>query len=99
MTRLLSSSEITQQRSELDSRWAVDEERRLLSREFHFGDYAQTMAFANAVAWIAQREDHHPDLWIGYSRCRVDYSTHSVGGLSELDFRCARAIDQLATHA
>jgi 4a-hydroxytetrahydrobiopterin dehydratase len=49
----------------------------------------------NAVAWIANREDHHPDLTVGYKRCEVRYSTHSVGGLSENDFICAAKIDDL----
>jgi 4a-hydroxytetrahydrobiopterin dehydratase len=60
-----------------------------------FKDYHHTMAFVNAVAWLAHREDHHPDLEVGYNRCVVRYSTHSVKGLSENDFICAAKVDAL----
>ena len=53
------------------------------------------MAFVNAVAWIAHKEDHHPDMEVGYNKCRVRYSTHSVGGLSLNDFICASKVDGL----
>jgi 4a-hydroxytetrahydrobiopterin dehydratase len=53
------------------------------------------MAFVNAVAWIAHEQDHHPDLEVGYSRCRLRYSTHDVGGLSRNDFICAAKVDAL----
>ncbi len=70
-----------------------------LQREFRFNDYHHTMAFVNAVADIAHREDHHPEILVGYNRCTVRYSTHSVnqgrGGLSHNDFICAAKIDQI----
>ena len=66
-----------------------------ISRTFKFANYYETMAFVNATAWISNREDHHPDLEVGYNKCRVRYSTHSVGGLSENDFICAAKIDNL----
>ncbi|MCL4799527.1 MAG: 4a-hydroxytetrahydrobiopterin dehydratase [Burkholderiales bacterium] len=64
-----------------------------LVKTFPFKNYHETMAFVNAIAWIAHREDHHPDLSVGYNKCRVEYSTHSVGGLSENDFICAAKIE------
>jgi 4a-hydroxytetrahydrobiopterin dehydratase len=67
----------------------------VITKTFEFKNYYQTMAFVNAVAWMAHREDHHPDLAVGYSRCRVDYSTHAIGGLSENDFICAAKVDAL----
>ncbi|MEO6170142.1 MAG: 4a-hydroxytetrahydrobiopterin dehydratase [Lysobacter sp.] len=69
--------------------WAVVEDGRALSRTFEFDDYYRTMAFVNALAFIAHREDHHPDLGVHYNRCVVRFSTHDVGGLSENDFICA----------
>ena len=66
-----------------------------IAKTFAFKNYHETMAFVNAVAWIAHREDHHPDLEVGYNRCRVRYSTHSVGGLSENDFVCAAKVESL----
>ena len=66
-----------------------------ISRTFTFTNYYQTMAFVNALAWIAHSEDHHPDIEVGYKRCQVRYSTHMIGGLSENDFICAARIDAL----
>ena len=66
-----------------------------IGKTFSFGSYAETMAFVNGVAWIAEREDHHPDMLVGYDKCRVAYSTHSVGGISNNDFICAAKIEAL----
>ncbi len=77
------------------SDWQADAERRSISREFRFKNFHETMAFVNALAWIAHREDHHPDLAVGYNRCTVRYSTHAIGGLSPNDFICAARIDTL----
>jgi 4a-hydroxytetrahydrobiopterin dehydratase len=73
--------------------WIVEAGR--LVKVYPFRNYYQTMAFVNAVAWISHREDHHPDLLVGYNRCRVEYWTHAVGGLSENDFICAAKCDAL----
>jgi len=67
-----------------------------LCKTFRFADYHQTMAFVNAVAWIAHREDHHPELSVAFDRCTVAYSTHSVGGISINDFICAAKISALS---
>jgi 4a-hydroxytetrahydrobiopterin dehydratase len=66
-----------------------------IAKAHQFKDYHHTMAFVNAVAWLAHREDHHPDLEVGYNRCVVRFSTHAVGGLSENDFICAAKVDAL----
>lgn len=66
-----------------------------IQKRFAFPDFHHTMAFVNAVAWIAHAEDHHPDLLVGYGHCTVRYRTHSVGGLSLNDFICAAQIDAL----
>jgi 4a-hydroxytetrahydrobiopterin dehydratase len=66
-----------------------------IRRRFAFKDFHQTMAFVNAVAWIAHAEDHHPDLAVGYGSCTVSYSTHSAGGVTLNDFICAAKIDAL----
>ena len=64
-------------------------------KTYSFKNFHQTMAFVNAVAWIAHREGHHPDLHIGFNRCEISYSTHAIAGLSENDFICAAKIDAL----
>ncbi len=66
-----------------------------IGKTFSFKNFAETMAFVNGVAWIAAREDHHPDMHVGYDKCRIAYSTHSVGGISENDFICAAKIEAL----
>jgi len=65
-----------------------------ISKIFQFHNYYETMAFVNAIAWISHRENHHPDLEVGYRQCRVRYSTHAIGGLSENDFICAAKIER-----
>ena len=66
-----------------------------IQKRFDFADYHRTMAFVNAVAWIAHAEDHHPDLMVSYGRCMVRFNTHSVGGISINDFICAAKVDAL----
>jgi 4a-hydroxytetrahydrobiopterin dehydratase len=77
------------------SRWTTDAKSKEIRRAFAFKDYYGSIAFVNAVAWIAHREDHHPDMAVGYNRVTVVFSTHSVSGLSENDFICAAKIDAL----
>ncbi len=66
-----------------------------IQKRYDFADYHRTMAFVNAVAWIAHTEDHHPDLLVSYNRCTVRFNTHSVGGISVNDFICAAKLDAL----
>jgi 4a-hydroxytetrahydrobiopterin dehydratase len=70
-------------------------EGKAITKAFRFKNYFETMAFVNAVAWVAPREDHHPDLRVGYAECQVTWWTHAVGGLSENDFICAAKVDAL----
>jgi 4a-hydroxytetrahydrobiopterin dehydratase len=73
--------------------WLLEDGK--LVKVYPFANYHHTMAFVNALAWISHREDHHPDLAVGYNQCRVTYWTHAVGGLSENDFICAAKCDAL----
>jgi 4a-hydroxytetrahydrobiopterin dehydratase len=66
-----------------------------ISKTFTFKNYYQTMAFVNASAYISHAEDHHPDLLVGYKTCKVTYTTHAIGGLSDNDFICAAKHDAL----
>ena len=66
-----------------------------IAKTYRFRNYHETMAFVNATAWVSHREDHHPDLEVSYRECRVRYSTHAIGGLSENDFICAAKTDAL----
>jgi 4a-hydroxytetrahydrobiopterin dehydratase len=73
--------------------WII--ERGRLVKVYPFRNHHHTMAFVNAVAWVSHREDHHPDLTVGYNSCRVEYRTHALEGLSENDFICAAKCDAL----
>lgn len=75
--------------------WKLAPDEQRLERTFRFKDYYQTLAFVNAVAWVAHQQDHHPELVVNYNRCQVHLSTHAVGGISINDFICAAWIDQL----
>ena len=88
----LSQSEIDALMQQLDGWVQYD---HLIGKTYDFKNYYQTMAFVNAVAWVSHREDHHPDMNVGYNKCRVEYSTHAIGGLSENDFICAAKVDAL----
>ena len=79
--------------SELNPAWTLETNGATISHTFAFGNYYQTIAFVNVIAQIAHQQDHHPDLEVSYNRCKVTYSTHSVGGLSINDFICAAKIN------
>lgn len=66
-----------------------------IEKAFAFDDYYRTLAFVNAVAFIAHAQDHHPHLSVTYKRCVVRFNTHDVGGLSQRDFDCAARVDAL----
>lgn len=66
-----------------------------IERTFRFADWFETIAFVNALAFVAHRVDHHPDLSVHYDRCVVRWSTHAVQGISETDFECAALADAL----
>jgi 4a-hydroxytetrahydrobiopterin dehydratase len=67
----------------------------MIAKTYKFKNYFETMAFVNAAAWVSHREDHHPDMMVGYGECRVAYVTHAIKGLSENDFICAAKLDAL----
>ena len=80
---------------QLTDGWSIDESGKEIKKDFEFNGYYKTMAFVNAVAWIANTQGHHPDLEVGYGHCLVRYTTHAIDGLSENDFICAAHIDAL----
>ena len=81
--------------AQVSSDWVLVDEARAIRRDFAFRDFYRTMSFVNALAHIANIEDHHPDLEVGYNYCRVRFTTHAVKGLSENDFVCAAKVDQI----
>jgi 4a-hydroxytetrahydrobiopterin dehydratase len=82
--------------SKVLDQWTVD--GVALKKVYRFKNYYETLAFVNALAYMVHREDHHPDLYVGYNRCEVRYSTHSVNGISENDFISAAKADAIYSH-
>lgn len=75
--------------------WEIIQQR--VTKTFEFVDFFETMAFVNALAWIAHQEDHHPDLSVHYNRVRVEWSTHDAGQLTLNDLICAAKCETLRT--
>lgn len=92
----MSAAETTKLLTEI-KHWKFDDTTHMISRVFNFRNYYQTIAFVNTVAWVSHQQDHHPDMNISYNSCHVNYSTHSLGGLSINDFICAAKIDNVFT--
>ncbi len=82
-------------KEQLRAEWSLADGGKKLTARFDFKNYFRTIAFVNAVAYIAMQEDHHPDITFGYNYCSVQYWTHTIDGLSENDFICAAKIDAL----
>jgi 4a-hydroxytetrahydrobiopterin dehydratase len=98
--RALSATEIVAALARLEGwKLAGDGAQVAIEKSFSFGNYFETIAFVNALAWVAHREDHHPDLSVHYNRCVVRFNTHDVGGISASDFDCAAAADALVANA
>lgn len=73
-------------------------EGKEIAKRFEFSSYAYAIMFTNAVAYLAERADHHPDMTVGYGYVEVRLSTHDAGGLTERDFRLAQEIEALSPH-
>lgn len=80
---------------QLHKDWKIAKDSKSLRRSLKFKDFYRTMSFVNALSHIANTEDHHPDMEVGYGYCRVTFSTHAIGGLSVNDFICAAKLDRL----
>ena len=91
----LASADAGKLLAELQQGWRIADDGKSLRRGYRFANFHETMGFVNALAWIANTEDHHPDLEVGYDYCRITFATHSIGGLSRNDFICAAKIDAL----
>jgi 4a-hydroxytetrahydrobiopterin dehydratase len=75
--------------------WTLSPNGLFIERRFEFQAYSRTLGFANAVAWIAITEGHHPVLTVSYGSCTVSFTTHAVDGLTDNDFICAAKVDRL----
>jgi 4a-hydroxytetrahydrobiopterin dehydratase len=91
----LSLSEARTLMQQLAGEWQLAPDGKSIRREWKFRNFYHAMSFVNAVAHIANTEDHHPDIEAGYGYCRLKYSTHAIGGLSDNDFICAAKVDAI----
>ncbi len=95
--RALSATEIVSQLSKLNGEqplgWRLID--GALEKSFRFKDFHHSIGFVNAVAFIANAENHHPDLAVSFSQCTVRFNTHDVNGISATDFLCASKVDAL----
>jgi 4a-hydroxytetrahydrobiopterin dehydratase len=66
-----------------------------IEKTFAFKSYLRTMAFVNAIAFIAEQQDHHPELLVRYNTCSVRFNTHDAQGITQSDFACAALVDAL----
>jgi 4a-hydroxytetrahydrobiopterin dehydratase len=94
--RALTATEVVANMAKL-SGWTLagDDAAIAIEKTFSFANYYETIAFVNAVAFIAHAHDHHPDLSVHFNRCVVHFNTHDVGGISMTDFECAARVDTL----
>jgi 4a-hydroxytetrahydrobiopterin dehydratase len=92
----LTTDQAVELMSALHPDWALSESGQDISREFEFAGFSRTIAFANAVAWVAITEGHHPEMTVRYGSCLVRYTTTAIDGLSDNDFICAAKIDRMA---
>jgi 4a-hydroxytetrahydrobiopterin dehydratase len=91
----LTAEQIPNLMPQLHQGWEIQNDYKKIKRSFRFANFYETMAFVNAIAWIANTENHHPDLEIGYNYCHVQFMTHALKGLTMNDFICAAKIDSL----
>ena len=92
--KLLTSDEILVFKGKLQPDWIIFEDKKL-QKEFQFNDVIDVIAFVNKIDFIAEKENHHPDISIRYRKVLVELTTHSIHGLSEKDFNLAAKIDNL----
>jgi 4a-hydroxytetrahydrobiopterin dehydratase len=93
----LKINQISNLLTQISSKWEVSTDSKKLKRSYSFKNFYETMAFVNALAWIANIENHHPDLEVGYNYCVVTFTTHAINGLSQNDFICAAKTDNLTS--
>jgi len=97
VTRIaLSATQVISQLAKLEG-WKLygDGDTVAIEKTFAFKNYLRTMAFVNAIAYLAEQHNHHPELLVQYASCSVRFNTHDVQGISITDFECAKLVDAL----
>jgi 4a-hydroxytetrahydrobiopterin dehydratase len=98
--RALKATEIVASLAQLEG-WSLrgDGAELAIAKRYAFPDFQQALVFANAVAWLAQQRNHHPELEVGWGHCTVHWRSHDAGGITRADFECAAAVDALREQA
>ncbi|MCX7115577.1 MAG: 4a-hydroxytetrahydrobiopterin dehydratase [Gammaproteobacteria bacterium] len=91
----LTLTQIQHQLNATLSHWTYHKDKNVIQRQFQFANYYETMAFVNAIAYLAHQTNHHPDLEVHYQTCLVAYCTHDAGGITEKDIFCAQKVNEL----
>lgn len=91
----LTPQQVAHLRPQLNAAWQIREDHRSIHRRYTFANFYETMGFVNAIAFIANQQNHHPDLEIGYNYCNITFMTHALKGLSLNDFICGAKVDGL----
>lgn len=93
-TKPFNIDQVTIGKNQLLPGWKVTD-NKILQKKFPFENFKRGMAFAQNIAVIAEKENHHPDICIHYTNVEVELTTHAIDGLSENDFIMAAKIDEL----
>lgn len=75
--------------------WQLDQAGISISKHWRFKGFSSLMFFINGVAFLANQEQHHPDVTFSYNTCTIKLTTHAINGLSENDFIVAAKIEKL----
>ena len=95
MPAFLLPHEAVELKKTLNQDWMLIDDAHMLARTFHFKNFAEVMQFVNAVAAIAEAQNHHPDLSVSNDAVGIELTTHAIAGLSEADFTLAAKIDKV----
>ena len=91
----LKGEQLQELAANLNSGWEVVDEHHL-HKTYTFKDFAQALAFTNKVGAIAEEQNHHPDICLGYGKVTVTIHTHKIDGLTESDFVFAAKVEEAA---
>jgi 4a-hydroxytetrahydrobiopterin dehydratase len=91
----MDTEKIIQLSGGLNDGWQVSDDKTMITRTIDTKNFAESMSITNITALLSERENHHPDICLGWGYCRISFTTHSTKSLTELDFRCAQKLDTL----
>lgn len=94
-TKPMEQQEVVMYLTLLKTPWSVEDEGKLISKQFKFKDFKEAMVFVNKLADLAEEQGHHPNIKISYNKVKLELTTHAIGGLSLNDFIIAAKIEEI----